>query len=450
MDVSRVLEKIVPSPAEENDVRKFVTNLMRISKTVSGLDSFICGSIGKQTWLKGDHDIDLFMIFPETATRQELEERGIDFGKKIIAEMKGKVTIKYAEHPYVHGRVGKYIIDIVPCYRIQKGEKVRSAVDRSPLHLEYMLSSLPKQSLNDVRLLKQFCKGIGVYGSDARHMGFSGYICELLILKYGKFDSVLRAASSWKLQKMLDFGQANLSPAFSSHPLVIIDPVDPSRNAAANISAENVVKFMQSAGKYISNPDESFFFPKLPSSLSPKEIAKLKSRKTHFMAIVMKKPDMIDDVLYPQIRRLMGRIEGMMRHYEFMAMRALEHIDKNAVIVIEFETFLLPAVEKRKGPDVFAPRNVDDFLSKYSNSADASVYIQGNSWFVERKRLFRTPLELMHSFRRKDFDQLQESGVPENLLQYFKRAKMTEGNGFWQLVKKDKSLSIAVKKKYFG
>src|SRR3989338_8367049 len=100
MDISRILGQIVPSPEEEKEVREFVTNLMRISKTVSGLDSFVCGSIGKQTWLRGDHDIDLFMVFPDTTTKEELQERGLEYGKTIMKEMKGRHIIKYAEHPY--------------------------------------------------------------------------------------------------------------------------------------------------------------------------------------------------------------------------------------------------------------------------------------------------------------------------------------------------------------
>jgi len=44
--------------------------------------------------------------------------------------------------------------------------------------------------------LKQFMKGIGVYGSELRRRGFSGYLTELLVINYGSFLGVLKEASS--------------------------------------------------------------------------------------------------------------------------------------------------------------------------------------------------------------------------------------------------------------
>src|SRR3989338_9447394 len=197
-----VLKKVKPTNEEEKTLKVFVRKLLQVSETISGYECVVCGSIGKLTWLRGDHDIDLFIMFPDVP-RKELEEKGLEFGKKIISELGGKYIIKYAEHPYVHGVIGNYNVDIVPCYRISKGEKIKSAVDRSPLHLVYIVENITDKQRDEARLLKQFCKGIGVYGSDTRHSGFSGYICELLILHYKDFHGVLKSARNWNIPKLI-------------------------------------------------------------------------------------------------------------------------------------------------------------------------------------------------------------------------------------------------------
>src|SRR5687767_11249795 len=111
---AEVLAKIRPSKEEVERVKSFVSQLQSVAKTVSGLDAVIVGSLGKMTWLAGDHDIDLFLMFEQTVSREELERLGLEYGKRIVEELGGKAKIKYAEHPYVHAIVRSFDVDIVP------------------------------------------------------------------------------------------------------------------------------------------------------------------------------------------------------------------------------------------------------------------------------------------------------------------------------------------------
>ena len=62
----------------------------------------------------------------------------------------------------------------------------------------------------DVLLLKQFLKGVGVYGSELKVGGLSGYLSELLVIRYGSFPKVLRAAKSWRPGEFIDLeGRGN-------------------------------------------------------------------------------------------------------------------------------------------------------------------------------------------------------------------------------------------------
>ena len=112
--------------------------------------------------------------------------------------------------------------------KIDSTEHLISAVDRTPFHTRYVKEHLKEDQKNDVRLLKQFMKGIGTYGAEARTRGFSGYLLELLVLRYGTFKDVISAMAGWTNGTVLSLERAG-AKRFND-PLVFFDPVDPSRN----------------------------------------------------------------------------------------------------------------------------------------------------------------------------------------------------------------------------
>lgn len=439
-----ILKKIKPSAEEEKDIQKFASNLLRIAKTISGLDCAICGSIGKFTWLRGDHDIDLFMIFPKTASREALETKGLEFGKKIVSEMKGSYILKYAEHPYVHASIDGYTMDIVPCYRIKKDESIVSAVDRSLLHLEYVLENLNGQKRDEVRLLKQFCKGIGVYGSDARHLGFSGYICELLVIKFGSFMRAVKDAAKWAAPKLITLdGGADGSAKNFGEPFVIVDPVDRKRNVAANLSGENFIKFVSKCRQFMAKPDEIYFFPE-HKPLADDEVKDLKDRGTVVFAIIMEKPNIIDDILYPQLRKTIDRIETQLKHNEFVAGRSYEYVKDKVVLFFEMEIWNLPVTKKMIGPKISSRKHAAEFRAKYKNA-----YVEGQVWVADKKRDFRTAEAFLKDFLFKDKDYLVSRGIPENLAGLFLKARFFRDEEVWDFVKKNEGFSDFLREKYF-
>lgn len=451
-DVLReVIKSVKPVQEEELRVRKFVNELLRISKTVSGLDSVICGSLGKYTWISGDHDIDLFISFDKSVSREDLEKNGLSFGKKIAAEMKGKHEIKYAEHPYVHAMINFegqiYDVDIVPCYKIFPGEHIKSAVDRSPLHLEYILSHLDPELRDDVRLLKQFCKGTGVYGSDAKNMGFSGYICELLVLKYKSFENTLRAACRWSPGQLIEFSieKTQILGKFRDQPLIIIDPTDKERNAAAVVSPDNFLSFVSLSRRFLEKPSVDYFFPKKKPSMAKSEISALKKRGTKFIALLMKKTELIDDIFYPQVRRAVKRLESLLNHNDFRTVRSFEIVSDDAVLfVFELETWAMPEIKKMLGPPVFSKIHSDEFISKYKHP-----YLEGIYWAADRKRDYITAIDLLKSFIRKPLEKMPDEGIPKNIAKEFSSSRILEDEQFWKFIEKNQEISGKIKEKYF-
>src|SRR3989338_612738 len=437
-----VLKNIKPGKEEEERVKKFANKLLLVSRSISGMDCVLVGSLGKFTWLRGDHDVDLFIMFPLETSREELEKRGLELGKKIASEMRGKWRIKYAEHPYVHAFIGGFDVDIVPCYRIANGESIKSAVDRSPLHLEYVLKTLKDGQQDEVRLLKQFCKGISVYGSDARHLGFSGYICELLVMKYGSFESVLASAANWRTPQVVSFGAVKGS---FKQPLIIIDPTDASRNAAANVSGENLVKFIASARSFIRQSDKKYFYKQEPDRLSAPEIKLLQKRGTIFIALSLKKPDIIEDVLYPQLRKTLRRLETIFMQNGFSVMRCYETINENEIFLIfEIETASLPNIKKMVGPPLSSHTHTQEFLTKYK-SPDYGPYVEDDRWVIEKKRESTTPENLLKALLHQD---LTAIGIPDNIAKPMKKSVIVKD--VWKLAKTKKTVSAFLREKYFS
>jgi tRNA nucleotidyltransferase (CCA-adding enzyme) len=455
----QILSRIKPSRQEEKKINSFIEELLGVARVVSRAKPIIVGSLGRGTWLSGDHDIDLFLMFDKGVSRDGLEKMGMENAREIAAQLKGKPTIKYAEHPYIRADFSGIMADIVPCYEIKPGEKIISAVDRSPLHVEYVVSKLSENMRDEARLLKQFCKGIGVYGSDARNLGVSGYICELLIIKHGSFERALKEISRLAPGSIIDIenhwyegeeSEKHLKKAFGNHPLILIDPVDKDRNVASSLSCENMIRFSFMAGEFLKRPSEKFFFPK-PQALSASEFNKLRERKTKFFAIAMCKPDIIDDILYPQLRKTMERLEKVLAHNEFRILRDHILVDEELgkiFLAFEMECWELPFINNMRGPPIFAAKNSKDFLKKYSRPM-FGPFVMGCNWVIEKQRNFKTADAAVRDFLWQSPAKLHENGIPDHIAKEITKPKILEHEAFWNLVRGNKRFSAFMRQKYF-
>ena len=173
-------------------------------------------------------------------------------GRSILNQQEAR----YAEHPYIHGTWNGMEVDLVPCYKIDSTEHLISAVDRTPFHTRYVREHLKEDQKNDVRLLKQFMKGIGTYGAEARTRGFSGYFLELLVLRYGTFKDVINAMAGWTNGTVLSLERAG-GKRFND-PLVFFDPVDPARNVASALSVGSFARAIYAAHIWPTRGKSSF------------------------------------------------------------------------------------------------------------------------------------------------------------------------------------------------
>ncbi|MDI6888820.1 MAG: CCA tRNA nucleotidyltransferase [Methanocellales archaeon] len=407
---SQVLQKIKPSKSEEKALHRLTNRIItqidaaakELGVEVRGL---LVGSAARNTWISGDRDLDIFITFPESVTHEELESLGLGIAKKVAP----KYEERYAEHPYIRaffegipdetsGRVvipkgfQGYRVDLVPCFRVSDPSAIRSAVDRTPFHNEYVKNKI-KGLEDEVRLLKQFLKGIGVYGAELKTMGFSGYLCELLIIKYNSFLDVVQSVSKWHRNVIIDI--ENHGTLEHDTPLVIIDPVDPSRNVAAAVSLDNFCTFVDASREFLKKPGIHFFFPPPVKPLTDKELAQeLKHRKTELLAVVFDTPNVVDDILYPQLYKAVRSIEELLHRNDFRVFRSGIWSGVRSVILLEMEVATLPNVKKHIGPPVESSIHAEKFKIKY---ASQHPYIQDGRYVVDISREYTKAKDLLKS-----------------------------------------------------
>jgi tRNA nucleotidyltransferase (CCA-adding enzyme) len=303
---------------------------------------------------------------------------------------------RYAEHPYIHAVFDGFEVDLVPAFNVKSGAEIRSAVDRTPFHNSYVSSRI-QGSEDEVLLLKQFQKGIGVYGSELKTRGFSGFLVELLVIHYGLFENVLRAACNWKAGISIDIEKHGTLT--HRDPLVMIDPTDPARNVAAALSLDNMCVFIDKAGEFLEKPDEKYFKVQIPKPLGDDEFRKIiNERESSLLAIVFKVPDIVEDVLFPQLYKLEESVCEMFEKYDFRVYNSDVCADENAIVLLELESANFPIVKKHMGPNVWAKDFALSFKEKYNNSKTFSnIFIQNGRYMVEIPRKYSNARKLVES-----------------------------------------------------
>ena len=312
---SEVLEEIKPSETETRSIIANANTVMnRLSKiTGKSVELRVAGSIARGTNLKGNADIDIFMLFDKKTKREELVKRGLAYGKKLASGKRDKYEIKYAEHAYVRlylDQVGMRI-DLVPALKIDNIEEMGTTVDRTPMHTEFVNTRFNNKQRDHVRLLKYLLKAHNIYGAEVKIGGFPGYLCEILIYQYGSLTKLLEAASQFKTPIVLDpinrdaMAEPAITKKFNSN-FVVIDPVDRNRNVGAGVSTESLSRFVIVAREFIENPNIGSFYGKGFASMKTHKMLGnyIKSTGLDFFLVVTKVPDKSEDVVWPQLRKM--------------------------------------------------------------------------------------------------------------------------------------------------
>lgn len=244
---SQVLAEIKPDiPLRKNALMSVNAFLSALNKRLKNAKAVLGGSFAKDTWLKGDHDVDVFVVFDKADS----------------------IALEKALRPWhpevVHGSRDYFQVKNGITYEIIPVQKVpENTTDYSIAHVAWVNK---KGFKDDIILAKKFCKSVGVYGAESYIRGFSGHVIDILTIHYKGFMNFLRASSKWKDKTVIDTNKFHKGRALqvmntskTSCPLVVVDPLQKGRNAAAALSVENYSLFIKSAKLFLKHPNISFF-----------------------------------------------------------------------------------------------------------------------------------------------------------------------------------------------
>ncbi|MEM2965122.1 MAG: CCA tRNA nucleotidyltransferase, partial [Candidatus Bathyarchaeia archaeon] len=403
-----VLEKVTPKPEEraavEETAQKTV-NLLKteVNRSSPDLEVRLDGSVAKDTWISGEADVDIFLQVPPGKPRSYLEVECLNLIRRALSGY--KMLERYADHPYIEAWVNGVRVNVVPCYKAQPGQWL-SATDRTPYHTEYMKARLNEELKGEVRLLKKLVKAAGIYGAEVKVKGFSGFLCELLTLKYGSFKSVLEAASDWRSPQLIDLegwyrGRERDAFTLFHEPLIVVDPVDRARNAASAVSEENMWSLVQVARCYLARPDLKYFYPQ-PRAGDHKELReRLSNRESGLLILDLGFVDAVVDVLWSQLFKAEKAVLTLLKSHDFKPLRSqpISLEDGRSFIILELEKKVLSPIKKHVGPPVAMRNSTDRFLKKHLNASStaAGPWIEKDRWCVLKKRVYLDAAQLLES-----------------------------------------------------
>ena len=354
------------------------------------------GSYAKGTILKDDFDIDLFVRFGYEYKSKESQEISILLGKA-LAPLKPILVHGSRDYYQIKCKFKKksLLFEIIPVLMIDNYKEAVNVTDMSPLHVGYAHSHFEKNSgmADQVRLAKQFCKAAGIYGAESYIRGFSGHVLDMLIIFYGSFEQLLIQASLWGSRVIIDIEKhlkdplKQLNKSKTQSPLIIVDPVQPDRNAAAAVSREKFEIFKKKAREFILKPKIEFFQVK---KLDLKEL-EFNSKCENLILLKAKPLDGNEDVVGAKVLKCFEHIESHLKGNDFKILSSGWEFGID-------ESFLYYIIKKEKmsdtvmlqGPPVKQKKDAERFRQKHKK-----IIAKDNRLFCEEKRKYKAPEQLV-------------------------------------------------------
>ena len=394
----------IPTEKEQEKIKKISESALQLVKEQSAkypevIGVELGGSYAKGTWLSGEVDLDIFVKLKKDTDEKRFEVVGKEIGFSSLRKF--KPYVRYSEHPYVEAIIDDTRVNVVPCYDVEAGQW-KSAADRSSFHTKYILQSLDQSKKDDVRLLKKFLIGIGIYGAEIAKEGFGGYVAEVLVKHYGSFLGVLEVASNFTQHQVI----GNPTKKFET-PLIIIDPIDSNRNLGTAISAESVGKFILASRKFLKKPSLLFFRAK------PRQLNRKNLQNTIIVRFNYKKRS--PDIVWGQIKRAANAVSGQLRLAGFEVLRSSAVTDEKSEVALLFLLRSLK-IEKhmiKKGPDIFKRKESENYIAKNSKKTQLMWIDESAKILSLQERVHYDARPFLQYLLRKN---LSSSGIPRGLV----------------------------------
>ena len=347
---TEILRKIKPSKIEGTILKIKINRFLgRLNKNLEGAEAILGGSVAKDTHLRGTSDVDIFVLYENNKDISNRLEKSLKIFKD-VERLKGS-------RDYFQVMVYGLNFEIVPVLKIKNAKEAENITDVSPLHAEWVKKNTKRNLADEIRLAKTFCRAQGVYGAESYIKGFSGYVLEILTIYYGGFDKLIKNSLTWKEKQIIDISKHYKGINKSKESaLMVIDPVDSSRNAAAALSEEKLNKFVSACKGYLNNPDKNFFEKKKIT------LEYLQDKDAVFLAKPLKGRE---DIIGSKLLKTSELIDKKLTEEGYAVTESDWSWNKEALFWFKVKSEELPPFKKHYGPPKDKKDNLRSFKAKW-------------------------------------------------------------------------------------
>ena len=125
------------------------------------------------------------------------------------------------------------------------------------------------------------------------------------------------------------------------------------------------------------------------------EFAKLlKERGTELVMVMFDAPNVVEDILFPQLRKAEASVTNLIERHGFKVYRSDVYAEgAKAYLFFEMLVWSLPRIKKHFGPPVTSKQHSELFKSKYTPSHQ--IFIEDGRYIVELERKYTDVVSLL-------------------------------------------------------
>ncbi|QQG38802.1 MAG: nucleotidyltransferase domain-containing protein [Candidatus Woesearchaeota archaeon] len=371
-----ILQKIKPTKKEEEELLKRINKVIKKVK-IKDAKVVLGGSGAKGTWLKGTHDVDIFVKF-----HYHLKDKDISsLLEKALRKSFKKVERIHGSRDYFQIKEENYTFEFIPILNITNANKAANITDVSPLHTEFVKKNSNEKIRDEIRKAKHWLKMNRLYGAESYVRGFSGYVTEILIIYYKSFESFIKNAKKWKYGKVVDIKnyKSELNES-KKGALIVIDPVDKYRNASAALSDQNFYKFLKLANKKIGFEEEK------------------KDIKNFNLLIKAKPLGGKKDIIFTKVLKVFEFFTEKLK--KFGIVKKDITFGNECLLLFKLKRNILDAKEAHIGPPVKIEKASKVFLNKYKKF---KPYKKKGRWYVDLKVKHRKVKDFVRQLLKENY-----------------------------------------------
>lgn len=403
-----VLDKIKPKEEEVKKNKKIVFDTLKkieesLKKNKIKAQIMPGGSFAKNTWLSKDFDCDVFIRFNKDTYKSEeisdITEKNLPF--KNIKRIHGS-------RDYFQFKEKEIQFEIVPTILETNPNDAKNSTDISPMHIEWIKNKEKNNpSLSDeIRLAKQFFKAQQIYGAESYINGFSGHVIDILVAHYKTFENLIEHAKNWKEKEVIDPNNVysskeevleKLNKSKIDSPIIIIDPILPTRNAAAALDTDKWKKLKQSAKKFFETKNNDL---KLKMFEKKKFNPKKPKKDEEIILIQISQTAGSKDIVGCKILKLFEHIKKQLKLNDFNLIASDWNFvyTKEATIYFIVKKEILSEKVVRIGPPVTEKEH-----SKKFKEINKDVFEKDKRLYANVKRQYRIASALIKDLLNSDY-----------------------------------------------